>query len=74
MSDATAAKTRLDRLQRLQKALEDYVSSEKTRIDQEVSILQAVLNGRTGGAGIQRFSIDVADAVTQGALAYYLAE
>lgn len=76
MSDSTTdvVQTRNDRLQALSTAVEEYVNAEKQRIDQEVSILQDVLNGRTGGQGIQRFAVDVADSVAQNDLAYYLAE
>lgn len=76
MSDSATdvVQTRNDRLQALSTAVQEYVTAEKKRIDQEVSVLQDVLNGRTGGQGIQRFSVDVADAVAQNDLAYYLAE
>lgn len=42
---------RLERLSNLEKAVKEYVKKEKARIDSEVSVLEAVLEGRTGGAG-----------------------
>lgn len=62
------------RLDRLEKAATDYVEAEKKRIDQEVLILKAILDGRTGGAGVQRFTVGTVDAVAQNDLAFYLAE
>jgi hypothetical protein len=65
---------RNERLQKLRDAARAYVKAEKDRIDQEVAILQAVLDGRTGGAGVQRFTVDVVSAVAQNDLAAYLLE
>lgn len=60
------------RLQNLLQAVQQYVQAEQTRINNEVSVLQAVLNGRTGGAGIQASSTAVVAAVAQNDIAAYL--
>jgi hypothetical protein len=64
--------SRLQRLQQLQQATHDYVGKEQTRIDNEVSSLQAILNGRTAGAGVQQSSNQVVQAVAQSDLTAYL--
>lgn len=40
-------------LQALQDATHEYVAKEKTRIENEVAVLKAVLSGRSAGSGIQ---------------------
>lgn len=60
------------RLQNLLQAVQQYVQAEQTRINNEVSVLQAVLNGRTGGAGVQASSTAVVAAVAQNDIAVYL--
>lgn len=64
---------RVDRLQQLQQTVDDYVSKEQDRINNEVSVLQAILNGRTGGQGIQSVSTAAVAAVANSDLAQYLA-
>lgn len=63
---------RLSRLEALQSTTKDYVKAEKKRIENEVKVLEAVLSGRTGGAGIQKISVAVVDAVANKDLADYL--
>ena len=64
--------TRLDRLKTLQKALNDYVKQERNRIDNEVSVLTAILSGRTGGKGIQQVNTNTVTTVAQNDLSSYL--
>ena len=63
---------RLQRVQELQEATVDYVTKEKKRIENEVSVLQAVLDGRTGGAGVQLPSKEQVKAVAYASLNDYL--
>lgn len=65
---------RQQRVQDLQKALNDYINSEKTRVQNEVKVLQGVLNGRTGGQGIQQISVAVVTAAADADLTKYLEE
>ena len=67
-----ASGTRLSRLVALQQATQTYVQQEQTRILNEVSVLQAVLSGRTGGAGIQSAVWQQASKATLSDLADYL--
>lgn len=66
--------TRSDRLQQLLSTVQDYVTKEQTRISNEVSVLQSILNGRTGGQGIQAISTQQVTAVAQADLAAFLGE
>jgi gamma-glutamylcysteine synthetase len=63
---------RNDRLNDLKTTTQEYVQKEKTRIDAEVKILQAILDGRTSGAGAQVSNTKVA-AVAFNDLAAYIA-
>lgn len=63
---------RSDRLQQLQQAVQQYVQNEQTRISNEVSVLQDILNGRTGGAGVQQSGTAVVSAVAQNDLSAFL--
>ena len=63
---------RLDRLQDLETSTKEYVKNEKKRIENEVKVLEAVLKGRTGGAGIQAKTVTVVASVAQNDLASYL--
>ena len=65
---------RKSRLKDLQDTAKDYISKERTRAENEVKVLQAVLDGRTGGAGIQAVSVAVVSAVANSDLADYLKE
>lgn len=60
------------RLQNLLQATQQYVQTEQTNINNTVSVLQAVLSGRTGGAGVQASSTTVVAAVAQNDIAAYL--
>lgn len=64
--------TRLERIQELETTTFQYIVAEQTRINNEVSVLQAILNGRTGGAGIQQISKNQVASVAQNDLAGYL--
>lgn len=63
---------RLARLQALQMSVDQYVASEQTRIMNEVTALQAILNGRTGGAGVQQSSSAAVTSVAYANIASYL--
>ena len=63
---------RIDRIEALKSSVDDYVKAEQKRIDDEVQVLEAILNGRTGGAGVQASSADVVASVAQSDLAAYL--
>lgn len=56
----------------MQDATKEYVKSEKKRLENEVKVLEAVLDGRTAGAGIQANSVAVVQAVAQSDLSAYL--
>lgn len=64
--------SRLDRVQALQKAVKEYVDAEKTRIENEVSVLEDILKGRTSGQGIQEINTKIVSAVAQSDLSDYL--
>ena len=63
---------RAARLSALQQAVTNYVTKEKARIDNEVAVMQAILNGRGGGgsAGTQAVQAvafnDLADYLKEG--------
>jgi hypothetical protein len=64
--------SRATRLSDLESKTKEYVKKEKTRIENEVSVLEKVLSGRTGGAGVQKFSVATVQAVAQNDLASFL--
>ena len=64
--------TRLQRLRDLQKATRDYVSKERTRLENEAQVLKDVLDGRTARRGIQALSTSVVSAAAEKDLASYL--
>jgi hypothetical protein len=64
--------SRKERLAALQDATHEYVDAEKTRIENEVSVLQEVLDGRNAGKGIQAQNTSTVAAVAQSDLATYL--
>lgn len=64
--------SRSSRLTDLETATKDYVKNEKKRIENEVKVLEAVLQGRTAGAGIQANSVAVVSAVAFADLASFL--
>lgn len=66
------ASQRDQRLQSLLQATQQYVQTEQTNINNTVQVLQAILNGRTGGAGVQASSTAVVAAVAQNDIAVYL--
>lgn len=62
------SKDTLSRITALENAFNEYEASEKKRITNEASVLQAILDGRTGGAGIDRFSIQVIETATRSSI------
>lgn len=64
--------SRASRLKDLETATKNYVKSEKKRIENEVKVLEAVLKGRTAGAGVQANSVAVVSAVAVSDLAAFL--
>lgn len=65
---------RAQRLQDLKTTADQYIQNEKTRVQNEVQALEAILQGRTGGAGIQAISVTVVAAAANKDLAAYLKE
>lgn len=70
---SVSSKKRLALVKDLQKAADEYVTKEKERLKNEVSVMQAILKGRSGGAGIQELNTQVAVAVAKKDMAEYLA-
>jgi hypothetical protein len=68
MATSEAKKAALKRVTDLETAFNEYVSREKTRINNEAKVLQAILDGRTGGAGIERFSIQAIETATKSSI------
>ncbi len=64
--------TRAERVRALQKSVTEYVKAEKTRITNEVASLEAVLKGRTSGAGIQKVNVKVVEAAAGNDLSDFL--
>jgi hypothetical protein len=66
--------SRIQRLKDLQQTAKDYIKAERTRATNEVASLNAILNGRTGGKGIQQISVTVVANVANKDLDDYLKE
>lgn len=64
--------TRKERIAELKSTALDYIAKERTRVQNEVKVLQAVLDGRTGGAGIQKVSVKVVAAAADKDLASFV--
>jgi hypothetical protein len=64
--------SRSARVQALADAVADYTSKEKLRIEKEVEVLEKILSGRTGGAGVQKSSTAVVEAVAKNDLKSFL--
>jgi hypothetical protein len=62
------------RIKALQQSTHEYVAAEKKRIENEASVLKAILDGRTAGKGIQAKSTTTVAAVAEADLAAYLQE
>ena len=74
MSDAsTAAEKRKQRLGQLKAAVDEYVGKERTRLQNEQKSLKAILDGRTGGKGIQKDAQSATSKVAGSDLSYFLA-
>lgn len=69
----TAADLRKQRLEALLSAVNDYIGKERTRLQNEKKSLQAILDGRTGGKGIQKDAQEAVSAAAGNDLNYYLA-
>ena len=63
---------RASRVQALADAVKEYTGKEKTRIENEVKVMEAILKGRTGGAGVQASTVAVVEAVAKNDLQAYL--
>jgi hypothetical protein len=63
---------RMELLNALKTAAHEYTAKERTRLKNEVLVLKSVLDGRTGGAGIQRLSTAMVSAAAQRSLDDYL--
>jgi uncharacterized protein YqeY len=64
--------SRLDRLKELQKSLKEYLANERKRLENEVSVLESILDGRTAGKGIQQVNTTTISSVAESDLAKYL--
>lgn len=64
--------SRSERVAALRDTTKAYIQAEKKRIEKEVSSLEAILKGRTGGAGVQLAGIQVAKSAAENDLAAYL--
>lgn len=64
--------TRKERIQELQKTGLEYIAQERTRAQNEVKVLEAILKGRTGGAGVQQVSVKVVSAVADKDLSNFI--
>lgn len=63
---------RAQRITELENAVVDYVAKEKTRLENEASVLKGILSGRTGGKGMEKAATKVIAAAAQNDLAAYL--
>jgi Skp family chaperone for outer membrane proteins len=73
MADATAAaQLRVKRLETLKTAVDEYIQKERTRLESEEKSLQAILDGRTGGKGIQKEAQAAASKVAGNDLYFFL--
>lgn len=67
-----AAQSLQQRVSDLQTTAQKYISKEQTAIKNEVSVLQAILSGRTGGQGVQTSSAAAVNAAAFNDLADFL--
>lgn len=73
MSASTAAEKRKQRLAELKSAVDEYVGKERTRLENEGKSLKAILDGRTGGKGIQKDAQATVSKLAGADLYYFLA-
>lgn len=66
------SKARIQLLKELKKTGDEFVQKEKERLTNEANALDAILKGRTGGAGIQTLNTQLASAVAKRDMADYL--
>lgn len=64
--------SRQQRLDDLEAAIVEYVAKERTRYENEVSVLKSILDGRTGGKGMEKAATKIIAAAAQNDLAAYL--
>ena len=64
--------TRKQRLSALQAAVGKYVAKERERLNKELVLLKAALDGRTAGKGIQSIAVDYCSAVARKDLKSFL--
>ena len=69
---ASTSSARDQRVQALQQAVDQYVQTEQQKISNEVQYLQAILQGRTGGQGLQQSNTQSITAVAVNDLAAFL--
>lgn len=71
-TNTAIAVARKARLESLKTATLDYVSKERLRLENEAKSLKAVLDGRTGGKGIQKDAQAAVSKIAGNDLFYYL--
>jgi hypothetical protein len=67
-----AAQTLQQRVTALQQTATQYITNEQNDINNTVQVIQAILNGRTGGAGVQSSSATAVAAAAFNSLADFL--
>jgi hypothetical protein len=67
-----AAQTLQQRVTQLQQTATQYITNEQNAITNTVSVVQAILSGRTGGAGVQQSSSAAVTAIAFNDLADFL--
>jgi len=63
---------RSKRVDDLEKAVLDYTGKERTRLENEVTVLKAILSGRTGGKGLETTASKTVAAVAYNDLNTFL--
>lgn len=72
ITKAQALQTRKDRLDRLQRAVVQYVDEEQDKITKEVAALEDILKGRRAGAGAAGDAPAAAGKLAAADLAWFL--
>ncbi|MHA2333766.1 MAG: hypothetical protein ACXAEU_17200 [Candidatus Hodarchaeales archaeon] len=66
--------TRDERLAALQDAVETWADKETERLEEEVSFLQSVFDGRTNGGQLSNFIVEEASVLLEKEINAYLTE
>jgi hypothetical protein len=66
--------TRDERLAALQEAVETWADKETERLEEEVSFLQSVFDGRTNGGQLSNFIVEEASVLLEKEINAYLTE